>query len=288
LVDGQVTRVQKYYDANTASFERYGQSGDDGAVHRAVWAPGVTTRPEAFHHVDALIAADIDRLDPRFGTPTRVLDFGCGLGASLIWLASRRDITGHGVTVSRIQARRAAQRVRDANLSQRLHCLESDFLALPTWLTPSHLVFSIEAFVHCPTATSFFESAAQQLAPGGTLIICDDFATERSEGPLSEVEARWLREFRHGWVAPSLVTTAAANAAATNAGFDLQHSIDLTPYLELERPRDILLSRLIALARHLPVPGYRWRSLVGGNALQRALKLGLIEYRYLAWTRRSG
>jgi hypothetical protein len=64
-------------------------------------------------------------------------------------------------------------------------------------------------------------------------------------------------------------------------------SIDLTPYLELDRPRDVVLDRVVKVARHLLLPGYRWRSLLGGNALQRAIKAGLIEHRFLAWTRRS-
>jgi hypothetical protein len=43
-------RVRRYYDNNAAAFEELGQGG--ASIHRAVWGPGVSTRAEAFHHVD--------------------------------------------------------------------------------------------------------------------------------------------------------------------------------------------------------------------------------------------
>ena len=63
---------------------------------------------------------------------------------------------------------------------------------------------------------------------------------------------------------------------------------DLTSYLELRRPRDRLISLLVELGRPFHIPGYRWRSWVGGNALQLALQDGLLEYRLLTWQKLAG
>jgi len=41
-----------------------------------------------------------------------------------------------------------------------------------------------------------------------------------------------------------------------------------------------------SLIGRLPIPGYRWRSLMGGNALQLALMSGVMEHRYLTWRRK--
>ena len=43
---GQVERVKRFYDRNTARFQRLGEGGT--SIHRAVWAPGVATLEEAF------------------------------------------------------------------------------------------------------------------------------------------------------------------------------------------------------------------------------------------------
>ncbi len=283
----QSAEVRKYYEVNTPAFERFDAARGIGAIHRAVWAPGVRSRAESLHYVDGLISSEIDALRERFGEPIRVIDFGCGLGASLVWLALRRPILGLGVTLSRAQVRRADERIRARDLTERVRCIEGDFLALPEAVAPAQLAFSIEAFVHSSSPQAFFEAAARKVVPGGTLVVCDDFLTPRATGTLTIEEASWLDEFAHGWLASSLVTAEAADRLARDAGFERVRTADLSNYLELGRPRDRLVGLIVSLGRRWPVPGYRWRSLVGGDALQRALTADLIEYRYTAWTRRA-
>lgn len=278
-------RVRDYYDANSEAFEKFGDGGSDGAIHRAVWGPGADSRSQAFHYVDQLILEDLQNCPNGPDGKRRVLDLGCGLGSTLIYLATRCEIEGVGVTISTVQAERTRARFAACGLQQRLRCVHGDLFALPETIAPGQLALSIEAFLHSPSPSAYFELAARQVSPGGTLAICDDFLTDRARAQLAPRAARVLEEFRDGWLAASLVTASEANAAAERAGFQLLRTLALTPYLELRRPRDRAISALVALGRHLPIPGYRWRSLVGGNALQLALISGLIEYRYTAWRR---
>jgi cyclopropane fatty-acyl-phospholipid synthase-like methyltransferase len=282
-----VIDVQRYYDINTPAFEKYGQSRHAGVIRRAVWGPDVTSRSEAFLYVDRQIAMELQALQTKFPAPLRVLDFGSGLAASLLFLASVAEIESVGVTISHVQAQRARVRIAAAGMQDRVSCLAADFLTLPDDVAPAQLVMSIEAFLHSPSPTAYFTAAARHTVPGGTLVVCDDFLTSRATGPLRKRERHWIAELRHGWVAPSIVTIAEVNAAADQAGFEPEKNVDLTPYLELRRPRDRLLSVAVLLAGRLPIPGYRWRSLVGGDALQMALTSGLIEHRYLSWRRRA-
>ena len=125
--------IGRYYDRHTAAFIRFGQGGGAGVIHRAVWGPGTTTRRQAFHYVDDQIAGMARSLiatsEPA-GAP-HVVDLGCGVGASLCYLAERLPIRATGITLSPVQARLAAQRVRDAGLSGRVECIEADYCDLP-------------------------------------------------------------------------------------------------------------------------------------------------------------
>ncbi len=271
--------VRDYYDANTARFEKFGQGGD--SIHRAVWAEGVATRADAFRYLDRLIAGELASLAARFPEPIHVLDLGCGLGASLFFLASERAIVGTGATLSGVQARVARERSVALGWADRVRFLEADFLELPATLPRAGLAFSIEAFIHGPDPERYFQAAARYLEPGGRLVVCDDFLGARSVS--SRRERRWLEEVRTGWLANSLVSVAETEALASRAGFRLCENRDLTPALELRRPRDRVLSVLVALGRHLPISGYRFRSWVGGNALQLALARRLLEFRYLVF-----
>jgi len=268
-------QVRRYYDNNTAAFDRLGQGG--ASIHRAVWGPGVTTRAAAFHHVDELI---LEALPSDVRRPT-VVDLGCGLGASLQYLAGRTDLAGEGLTISPLQAARATVRIAQAGLGDRLRCREGNFLAVPEDLTGrADLTFSIEAFLHSPDADGYLREAARTLRPGGKLVICDDFLSS-AEPPASPRAAQRLDEFRTGWRVGSLVTVEQVRALAEPHGLTLVRDLDLTGDLELRRPRDRWISFLVATGRVFGPTGEYWQSLVGGDALQWALLHGLLNYRFL-------
>ena len=270
--------VRRYYDANTPNFERLGQGG--ASIHRAVWAPGVHTREEAFAYVDGVIAKEIAA---RVTGRARVLDMGCGLGASLIRLAKRLDLEGVGVTLSPVQAARGSVHIAEAGLTDRLRTIEQSYTDMPDSLGKFDAAYAIEAFLHSPSPEVFFEQAAKRLKPGGVLIVCDDLISERGEHSDDVRAQRWLEEFRYGWLANSLVTEARAIELAGRAGLSFVRSDDLTSYLELRRPRDLAITAALAIGRHFPIPGQLWRSWIGGNALQLALVHGFLTHRVMVF-----
>jgi cyclopropane fatty-acyl-phospholipid synthase-like methyltransferase len=271
--------VRKYYDRNTRKFQRHGQSGL--SIHRAVWGPGVTTRDAAVHFVDELILKEICGLGPN----PKILDMGCGVGASLLFFAQRQTIVGEGVTISPLQAAHAAELFESAQ-ANTLRCRSGNFLALPPDIHDVDLAFSIEAFVHSPDAEAYFSQAARVVRPGGKLIICDDFLSRRASLNPSLKELKWLQEFRTGWKIGSLVTADIACKTAHSVGFRLVSVLDLTEFLELRRPRDIFISILVSIGKYLGYHGGDyWSALTGGNALQLATRSGAVGYQYLLFER---
>ena len=274
---GHAQRVRRYYDDNATVFERLGQGG--ASIHRAVWGPGVTNRAAAMHYVDELLLGILH--GPR---PT-VVDLGCGLGASLLYLADRVDMVGEGITISPRQAARAAELIAAAGAGERVRCREGNYLSVPDDLAGrADLTFSIEAFVHSPDAARYFHEAARTLRRGSTLVVCDDVLAS-ADPPSSRRAARWLAEFRTGWRVGSLLTVDQIGAVAAEHGLQLVRDVDLTPYLELRRPRDRFITALVALGRPLRPSGELWYSLLGGNALQLALMRRLVLYRFLEFRR---
>lgn len=272
--------VSRYYDATTAAFERLGQGG--ASIHRAVWGAGVSSREAAFHHVDDLL---LEALPAAADRPT-VVDLGCGLGASLLYLAGRRPaLRGEGLTISSRQADRAAALIAEVGAGGRVRVRHGDFLSVPDDLVgQADLTFSVEAFVHSPDADRYFHQAARTLRPGGRLVLCDDFLTDA--GPSAQPRAqRWLADYRAGWRVGSLVTVDQASTLAAGHGLVLARDVDLTAALELRRARDRWISALVRLGRVVRPSGHYWRSLVGGDALQHALVHGVLSYRFLEFHR---
>lgn len=265
--------VRRYYDRYTGVFVARGEGGAAGALHRAVWGPGVEDASGALHYVeDRLIARlrDLPVTDP----PAHVVDLGCGVGGSLCRFAARLPVRGTGLTLSPVQVRHAERRIREAGLSGRVRCLEADYGAPPPDVPPADLAFAIESLVHGPDPARFFAACAGLVRPGGLLAVCDDFL--RPAGGASA--RRTVARFRRGWHLNTLLHPHELRALAARAGFEHLSTDDLTPHLRLGRPRDRLAALFIAACGWLPLDRTRFGHLVGGTALQTCLAKGWIGY----------
>jgi SAM-dependent methyltransferase len=272
--------VRAYYDRHTPSFVAFGEGGRAGAIHRAVWGPGVHDRAGAFHYVEDRIAAIVGGL-PRSAEPLTVVDLGCGVGGSLRYLAARLPIRGVGVTLSPVQVQLATRSMRDVALSDRIVCLEADYCDLPASVGPADVAYAIESFVHGPDPARFFQQCHRLLRPGGVLILCDDFSG--ADG--GAAAARATAQFRDGWQINTLLRSEEMRALANAEGFEHVSTTDLSPYLELHRIRDRAIAVLLAMSGRF-FTNERVGPLRGGTALQACLARGWIRYELVVLHRR--
>ena len=258
--------VARYYNQNTKGFLVCGQGGHSGAIHRAVWAEGVRSREQAFHYVHRLLLQELSRSE---GGRPRIIDLGCGVGASLSYLLERSEAVGFGITNSAIQIELANGRVGDrATFSLGDFCKKT----LPTRID---LAYSIESFVHATDANAFFSNVAASLRPRGRLALCDDFLTEE--------ETERVLDFKRGWKASSLMRPQDIDAIAAAHRLELVEDRDLTFYLELDRLRDLAIHAIVSLGRVMRLRSERFMALAGGDALRDCLKGGLMSYRFRVW-----
>jgi cyclopropane fatty-acyl-phospholipid synthase-like methyltransferase len=248
--------------------------------------PGVTNTTEAADAVNRLV---VERLSDHVPAGEgRVLDLGCGVGATVVRLARAIDARVTGVTISRVQAEIAEKRLAHEGLAERCHVVCDDFAQLPA--EPRyHAMVAIESVVHSPSLAELISSLAARLHPGGRLVLCDDWMTDKDRGlPARE---RCLKQFRAGWRIGSLHTVAEFAAMGEPAGLRLVEDLDLTAYLRLGRPRDRVIDVVLCAAG--VVPGLRdrlvekpfWANMIGGSALQAGLSRRWLEYRLLVLER---
>jgi SAM-dependent methyltransferase len=277
-------QVRRYYDDNTRLFLSLGQ-GSEGTIHRAIWGPGVRDRAQAMRYVDRLIVERLRGLSAPSGeAPLRVADLGCGVCASLCYIAQQLPIAGTGITISPAQAELASQRIAGLGLSEQVRCVQGNFCNLPAGLEQVDLAFMIESFVHAPDAAALFEQASRLVRPGGYLMICDDLLA--SADVRTQPRARdWVRRFRDGWRAFNVISEAETHELGRRHGFEPVETLDLTAFLEISRPRDYAMGALMRCFGWLPIDGSYWSMLYGGHALQVALKRGWIRHLVLVLQR---
>lgn len=272
-------RIAHYYNANTSHFLRLGGSGSAAAIHRAIWAPGVLNKDQAFTYLNALVA---DAVQPLLGVApgnVRMLDLGCGVGGTSTWLAQALGIKVTGISLSAAQIEIARERAQKLGLTQQVDFVLADFSALPE-MAAAQAACAIESFVHANNSAAFFAMAAQQIQPGGRLIICDDFLNP----PHSAKALEWIGRFIRGWHLNNLQPVDEVLRQAELAGFRLLEAHDLSPFVR-SFPTPLLWS-LTTLTR-LPVPWAYWHNLSGGSALQVCLRRGWTKYWALVWERQQ-
>lgn len=278
-----VERVRRYYDENTRLFLSLGQS-TEGAIHRAVWGPGVDERQQAMAYVDERVMHWLAQAPSGADGVRHVVDLGAGVCASLCRIARRFPIRGTGITLSQAQVDFAVLRIEALGMSDSVRCLRGDFCALPEGLAPAETAFAIESFIHAASAEQFFRQCAALVRPGGYLIVCDDFLSD-ARWRSDPRAAPWLDRVAKGWLAMNLITPDEAQALAARAGFTHAATEDLTPYLELGRPRDLAVGALMRALGWLPPLNQYWLMLYGGHALQVCLKRGWIQHSFMVWKR---
>ncbi|MFW5728778.1 MAG: SAM-dependent methyltransferase [bacterium] len=282
------SHVQSYYDRNTKRFLKYGHGGAEGVLHRAVWAPGVRSRAEALRYVNGHIAWRAAEL----GAKT-VLDAGCGVGGTVAAVAEQGIPRVVGVTISTVQKERGTafleRRLSTTKSAWSIHAgdfCDRDFMRSLRDEDGFDLIYFVESFIHAPCGEELLETVSELLAPLGRVIICDDFLT----APLPEQlrKPRVIREYVRGWHVDNLVTPAEVTERAHYAGLVLENREDLTPHLELGRPRDRAIRAVVPVLRLVPLP-FAWRdNFIGGNAIQECLRRGLIGYYVLEFARGDG
>lgn len=268
-------KIAQYYDANTSKFLRFGGAGQTTAIHRAIWAPQVRNKNEAFEFLNHFVAqAAASTLAINAGQ-AHLLDLGCGVGGTALYVAKSLGVSITGITISTTQCELAKTHAEQHRLSDKVDFLTADFEALPP-LPLFNAVYAIESFVHARDAAAFMTIAASKLPSGGRLIICDDFA----QAEPSAQALYWIGRFKRGWHLNNVLSVAQTCKLAEQAGFRLVQQQDLSAYLrQFPTP---LLWMLTHLTR-IPLPWAYWDNLAGGTALQRCVQRGWSQYTALVW-----
>lgn len=209
----------------------------------------------------------------------RVLDAGCGYGATMLDLAPRLGGDWTGLTLSPEQAARGNAALAAAGLAGRVRVQVQSYDAPPSG--PFDLIYGIESLIHSADPRATLAGLAQRLAPGGHLLVVDDMP----EPDLPLEGAQRLAEFMRYWRCPVAPDRAGWVAALRAAGLELMAERDLNPLLQVRgmaevAPRLAQLRRTSWLTRLLGL-GVRAEAEIGGLLLESLQTEGWVRYRLL-------
>ena len=185
-------------------------------VHHGLWVEGDETPEEAVRKLVDLVA---QKADLRRGE--RVIDIGCGYGASARLLAENYDARVTAITVSAVQHAFAQGTAPGPQLTYIL----GNWYSLEFAPDSFDLAIAIESGEHMPDKVEFARRAFRVLRPGGRFVLCAWLSADRVP--------QWQADFlmkpicSEGRI-PNLATAKEYIDAATEAGFRSTDWQDLT------------------------------------------------------------
>lgn len=157
--------IQSFYDESSLLWEKvWGEH-----MHHGFYGPGGTHQKERRQAQIDLIEALLQWA--AVNSVKSVLDAGCGIGGSALYLCDRYDANVIGITLSPQQATRANERAVIAGRSQLARFQVADVLNTPFADEQFDFIWSMESGEHYPDKAQFFEESYRLLKPGGTLLM---------------------------------------------------------------------------------------------------------------------
>jgi tocopherol O-methyltransferase len=133
----------------------------------------------------------------------RVLDAGCGIGGSSVWLAKTYGMQVVGITPVASQVARARRHARQQGVEDLVRFDQQDYLHTTFPDESFDVVWALESVCHAPDKSSFLAEARRLLKPGGQLVVAEYFRTRR---PCAAGDERLLHSWLDGWAIPDLAT----------------------------------------------------------------------------------
>ncbi|MEG3976622.1 methyltransferase domain-containing protein [Microcoleus sp. herbarium8] len=304
-------QIQELYDASSGLWEQvwgehmhHGYYGADGNLKKE-------RRQAQIDLIEELLGEAGVPSEKALCEPYRILDVGCGIGGSTLYLTQKfssiaqnnlksdggvdRDfgrsteqnqtgasVMATGITLSPVQANRATERAKIAGLESNVNFLVADALNMPFPDESFDLVWSLESGEHMPDKIKFLQECCRVLKPGGTLMLatwCHRPVGETA-GELTDAERKELAEIYRVYALPYVISLPEYEEIVRSLPFTNIRSADwskaVAPFW------DVVIDSALT-------PSAIWGLLTSGwTTVQAALALGLMSRGYASGLIRFG
>ncbi|WP_394753091.1 methyltransferase domain-containing protein [Crenothrix sp.] len=212
----------EYYDECYWDYLLTWCNRDNLAYHYGYW-----DKTTPYQHHQALLNKNQVLYDAAgIKASDRVLDAGCGVGGSSIWMAKNYGNRATGMTVSSQQAIYGAQHADRQGVGKLVDFEVADFCQMPFEDESFDVVWALESSCYALDKGVFLKEAMRVLRKGGRVVVCDGFFTRRE---FNTEEWREIMTCLNGWAVPNLCLKDEFSGLLEQQGFHSPTMRDLTP-----------------------------------------------------------
>jgi tocopherol O-methyltransferase len=213
--ESQKNRVVAYYQETTEASYLANWSGSALSFHFGLSDEETASLDEAHLAANAFMA---EALAMKAGE--HVLDAGCGVGGTSIWLAQNKGVSATGVTLDAGQVALGRRFAEERGVADRVSLEVGDYAATRFPPESFDVALNLESLCHCVTLSTYFAHLLQLLRPAGRYGCLEFFA--------GEGRPDLVREVMDTWAMPAWTSMEAVASALDAAGFEDVRAVNMT------------------------------------------------------------
>ncbi|HTL88727.1 MAG TPA: methyltransferase domain-containing protein [Leptolyngbya sp.] len=264
-------QIQQFYDSSSRLWEEvwgehmhHGYYGADGKIRKERRQAQIDLIEELLKWANVTEAQQI-------------LDVGCGIGGSSLYLAEKFGAAATGITLSPVQANRATERARTLRAAKPASGINAQFqvadaLNMPFEDNSFDLVWSLESGEHMPDKVKFLQECDRVLKPGGTFLMATWCHRPTDKVPLTVDDRKRLAEIYRVYCLPYVISLPEYAAIAQDLGLQeiqtADWSIAVAPFWDVVIDSAFTPSAIFGLLTS------------GWTTIQAALSLGTMQQGY--------
>lgn len=230
--------IASYYNTTQNHYEQWWDLNNSFSLHYGIWDENTRNFKEALANTNKILIG-LTEID----SSSRVLDAGCGVGGSAVFIHQQSGAKVTGITLSQKQLNSANTLVEEIGLNDHVDFKLMDYSQSTFPDETFDVIWACESICHAPEPIKFITEAHRLLKRGGKLIICDFFKTSENQPDSND----WLKKWCDTWAVSQLKTSTYFKENMSKSGFSKTKVLDYTDKIQKSAKRMYYASILAAL-----------------------------------------